>query len=60
MTDSACAPDGHPRPRTQLAERLADARLPGAAETLFGLTVSPGTNDVDHVDAGDTTLRPLH
>jgi hypothetical protein len=60
MTDSARAPDGHPRPRTQIAERLADATLPGAAGTLFDLTVSPGTNDVDRVDAGEVTLRPSH
>jgi hypothetical protein len=59
MTDSASAPDGHLRPRTQFAERLAGA-TPRAAGTLFGLTVSPGRNGVDHVDAGDTTLRLLH
>jgi hypothetical protein len=32
----------------------------GSAGTLFGLTVSPGTDGVYNVDDGDNTLRLLH
>jgi hypothetical protein len=46
-------PDGN-----QLVAKTADSAI--GAGTLFGLTVSPGTNGVFYVDDGDNTLRLLH
>jgi len=45
---------------SQVAEQTADNTATGSAGTLFGLTVSPGTNGVYYVDDGDNTLRLLH
>lgn len=42
---------------SQVAEQTADNN---GAGTLFGLTVSPGTNGVYYVDDFDNTLRLLH